>query len=773
MNTTATLLSFVLAFAAVTAGDASAAPRPRLDKPIHLAARNRGPTYAMVELSQPATAAVYAQTARAASTARATSDARTQLTAVRSQQAAFASAVERANLRGGAREVYRVQRVMNGILYRTDASNVALLRSMAGVKAVHIVTPKTVDNARSIPFVGVSNLWTAAGGGFHGEGVKVGVIDTGIDYTHANFGGAGTAAAYASNDPSVVEEGSFPTAKVIGGIDFAGTDYDASSADPAQYIPVPDDDPLDEAGHGSHVAGTIAGLGVVACGLSAPATLARPCIGGAQAFAGSYDQSFEPSAWLIGPGAAPQASLVALKVFGKQGSTALDTLALEWAVDPNGDGDFSDHLDVVNLSLGSTYGTPNTGDAVVFTNVVNAGVIVVAAAGNASDAYFISGSPGNTPEVISVAASSVGASPALQVTSPAAVAGLKAQAGSVPSVPATPPVQGNLVATVPADGCDTVGNADAVAGKIAFIVRGGTLPDGTTLCGFADKVTNAQAAGASAVVVYNQAAHGDDLSVTMDLTSAAVPITIPARLLGNTDGTAIAAALGSGPVTVALDDTLSIVDSTQSDQIASFSSRGPARLGNKVLLKPDVAAPGVNIVSTGMGTGTGSATFSGTSMATPLTAGTAALLHQMHPDWAPAQVKALLMNTATHETYVDDSTVAGRPPVGPGRQGAGRIDATKALNDAVLAYDKDFPSRVSVSFDTLDVTGPVTEDRTITLQNTGGQGMTYAVGITGVATSPGSGVTAGTTRVTVPAGGSADVTITLSADPAALIPAHD
>ena len=378
--------------------------------------QEKAPIHALVELTERPTAQEYGNRLAVTATvdpatdgAAATAAALQQLGRVRSEQSTFASRVASAQLPATG-ELFRLQRIYNGIVYVTDAAGVARLRAMPGARAVHVITPQQPDNAWTMPFVGVPQLWSNVTP-LHGENVRIGVIDTGIDYTHANFGGPGTAAAYGANDPNLVEAGSFPTAKVVGGWDFAGADYDARFA--ATSYPMPDADPLDGpgGGHGSHVAGTIAGFGVNANGGT---------------FTGTYDQSLPLATMKIGPGAAPKAGLYALKVFGDNGgSTALAALAMEWATDPNGDGDFSDHLDVVNLSLGSGFGTSADAEAAIYSNAVAAGVSVVASAGNSGDFYFVTGAPASTPEVISVAASGhdVNHFPALRVNSPAAVAG--------------------------------------------------------------------------------------------------------------------------------------------------------------------------------------------------------------------------------------------------------------------------------------------------------------------------------------------------------------
>lgn len=128
---------------------------------------------------------------------------------------------------------------------------------------------------------------------------------------------------------------------------------------------------------------------------------------GAATYTGTYTSGLTFSQFAIGPGVAPRADLYALKVFGCGGASNLVAAALEWSVDPNGDGDFSDHLDVINLSVGSPYGSYNNPSSVAANNAALAGVIVVAAGGNSGDAYYIVNSPGVADRSISVAATSL------------------------------------------------------------------------------------------------------------------------------------------------------------------------------------------------------------------------------------------------------------------------------------------------------------------------------------------------------------------------------
>ncbi|MFK7823089.1 MAG: S8 family serine peptidase [Oligoflexales bacterium] len=473
-----------------------------------------------------------------------------------------------------------------------------------------------------------------------GAGIKVGIVDTGIDYTHAMLGGSGNPLEYQNIDPSM-PTGAFPNQKVVGGIDLVGSDYDESSIDFSKHVPKPNPNPLDESGHGTHVAGTVAGLGD---GES------------------TYD------------GVAPEASLYAIKVFGKEGSTSDHVViaALEYAVDPNKDGNPDDHLDVVNLSLGSNFGIPHILYDEAISNLVNAGITPVMSAGNSGNVPFIVGSPGAADGAISVAASVDNMdhnwkfrAVKFQLVSEQSIL-VKAIEGTItkPIKSLETPLMGALVPVGYADEELSDELKVKLNGRVALIDRG--------LVNFSEKVSRAMDAGAKGVVVVN------NIPGTPINMGGSGSFPIPGIMIRQELGAKFKQEIEVGrEVLIHFKISESIEDETLVDTLTSFSSRGPRSLDSKI--KPEIAAPGQNIVSARVGGGTKAASMSGTSMAAPHIAGVVALLKQYKPGLNEDRVKSLLLSNSKVISSADarEYSVA--------YQGAGRVQAYAALtNDLVF-----------------------------------------------------------------------------------------
>ena len=624
------------------------------------------------------------------------------------------------------------QSAVNGIKVRIASNKVFALGKIAGVTDVKGVNRYERDNTVGVPRVQAPAVWSGLPA-FRGEGIKVAIIDTGIDYTHANFGGPGTVAAYdaafAANtlpaNPALFGPGA---PRVKGGTDLVGDDYDANVA---SSVPQPDPNPLDcnlDVGHGSHVAGTAAGNGVLANGTT---------------YNGPYDSTTYSNSFRIGPGVAPKADLYAIRVFGCFGSTDVVVEALDWAVDHD--------MDVVNMSLGSSFGTANTADAQATDNAVKAGIIVVASAGNSGDIRYITGSPATAARAVSVAAATTPAAipfgnMALPMVPTDAARTVSAQDSNGATYAS--PFNGTVKVVRTATNGVSLGCSVAafqanggVAGMIAVVQRG--------TCGRVSKAIYGQQAGAIAVIMVNNANALPPYEGTIFQnpdTGDYYDVTIPFFGVKGTVGNA-----ASDGAKLVLRDGMPISITTAPSVpsgLASFSSSGP-RNGDSAL-KPDITAPGSPTISTFSGSGNRQESLSGTSMASPHVAGIAALVQQAHPNWKPEKVKAAIINSG------NPADIAGYLTH---NSGSGFVNAASAAHTQVTASADS--KGTSISFGLAQFSKDYSASRTITLRNDGKKDATFNVS-TAVKQGQPHTISLSKAQVKVRAGEDTDVKVTLN-----------
>ena len=404
----------------------------------------------------------------------------------------------------------------------------------------------------------------------------------------------------------------------------------------------------------------------------------------------------------------------------------------------------ADGADVVNNSWGggpSTMGGVDPLDKALL-NTYNAGVFVSMSAGNAGPELGTGDHASS--EYINVAASTTDGTYAagrLNVIAPTPIDPNLQGMGFAAAGFGAPLVAGNVfsytylaAANVDAanfEGCNPF-PANAFAGHAAIISRGA--------CEFGLKVLNAENAGAEFVVVHNHATGGDAL-VNMAPGVNGGAVTISSIFVGNTNGLAIVDWETNTTEDAILELDLNAYQAGNTpDVIAGFSSRGPG-VGNT--LKPDIAAPGVNIVAQGYGPGPGEARHtgfgqvSGTSMASPHVAGTAALLRQIHPTWSNAWIKSAMMSTSKYmDIYNGDGS-----PAQPLDMGAGRLDLTNVTDPGVILEPPSLSFGQMADGDsktiTVKLTSVATSSQTydVTTLFTG-NGFTQTAPLEGVSVSP-------------------------------------
>lgn len=623
----------------------------------------QGPQEVIVSLNDPSVAEVFsASDTRVDKSPQAL---RRQLNNIKSQQSDIVRFAK--SLDPNVKILGKTQRVINMVALEIDGADLEALSKYPGVEAVRPVINYEMDLENSVPHVGGS---TAHGLGYTGKGVTVAIIDSGVDYYHSLMGGSGDAAAYAADDPTIIEPGTFPTEKVIGGYDFVGGVWPNGSL-------MPDPDPLDHgsnAGHGTHVASTAAGL----------------------------------------TGMAPEASVYALKVCSSVSTSCSGVAmiqALDWIVDPNGDGDPSDHVDVANMSIGSPYGQPWDDDTSRATEIaVASGVLVVTSTGNSSDKPYIGGTPGATMGALATAATNNPSSSMqlIEVLSPANIAGNVGAIWQPWSAPLTSVIE------APAIFAGSVGDvlacnpfpAGSMAGMIGIADRGS--------CAISIKVANMKEAGAVAAIV-GLVAPGDPT----EFAYGGGDTSIPGYNIMQSDSERIKAELAAGSEVVMRLDPANVENLT--GVVIGFSSRGPASLN---YIKPDIAAPGSHMAAD-VGTGTGLVQMAGTSMASPMVAGAGAVLKQAFPDLSPYELRAILVQHSETDILNKALAIGGRQaPITRIGGGEVRIDRAVMAKAAALEETTLAPS---LSFGFVDADKPVTLTKTFLIVNYTDQRLTYKI----------------------------------------------
>jgi minor extracellular serine protease Vpr len=623
-------------------------------------------------------------------------------------------ATEKQTFRRQAREMgvkmkvrFTYDTLFNGYSVEVDERGLAKLAKLPEVKNIYPVfeveKPEPVevepgevlDLTTSLAMVQADIAQSSLG--LTGQGVLVAVMDTGIDVDHPDLGGCFG-----------------PGCRIAMGWDFVGDSYDNDSTS-LNYNPVPSPDPVpdDCGGHGSHVAGIIGANGAIR-------------------------------------GVAPGVTFAAYRVFGCTGSTSADIMvaAMERV--------YQDGAKVLNMSIGSSFQWPQYPTAAAADRLVDRGVVVVTSAGNAgANGMWAVSAPGVGEKVIATASfqNTHTNLPAFTLSPDnLAIGYAQGTASAAAPLSGSTPLARTGTATTVNDACNAVApSPGSLLGKIVLIRRG--------TCGFYEKAINAQNAGAAGVIIYNNVAGIQNITVA-PVPVTAPRITIPVVSASAADGVTINNRLASGPVTLTWTTLTVSTPNALANLISATSSYG---ISPTLSLKPDIGAPGGSIRSTYPLELGGYTSMSGTSMASPHVAGAAALLLEAQPGTTPAAVRSILQN------YAEPRPWSGNPALGfldmSQRQGAGILQIADAITGSLRVE----PGKLSLGE---SQAGPVT--RTLTVKNSGAAAVTLypshepALASLGTFTisffnAPAT-VTWSAPSLTIPAGGTGTISVTISPD---------
>ena len=600
--------------------------------------------------------------------------------------------------------------VWNGFAVSIPPASVRQLAELPGVAAIHRVREYFPTLDASNPAMGAPVFWSALGGDDRaGAGMKIGIIDTGVDFSNPMF-----------SDPTLTPPPGFPkgdAALAAGKVIVAKFFQSAADARDAN-VDLGHRTAQDLVGHGSHSAGVAAGSRV--------------------------DLSGSGRRTITVSGVAPKAWIGNYRVFAPRAFDDNIIAAIEAAV--------QDGMDIINMSFGGDpIGDPLRDPIIRATqNAIAAGVVATISAGNSGPDASTVGYPGAAPDAITVGAAS---NAHYGLTSLGIL--VSAPGSSVPGSLAS--ITGGACAdrcTLPASPVSaSMLDVDVVDGQLSGIactsLPGGSLNGRIALvqrgtCTFAIKGQNVLAAGAIGMVIYNS----DDPAVSNSgeqlFNPGLSPASVPALLVRRSDGLALKSFIGGDPTAAstvwhlgaAPPGTPPFAGAATPDRLTSFSSRGPTPT---LAVKPDLATVGADSYAPfqddsvdgedrfpapdphrGASTlfdASGFGFAAGTSFSAPRTAGAAALVKQKNPGWTPALIKAALTETASRPA---DANRIGSERVMS--RGSGDIDLTAAatVESLVLPTSASFGRVMTEST-------PFTLTATFTLKNLSGAGVTYAI----------------------------------------------
>jgi uncharacterized protein (TIGR03437 family) len=626
--------------------------------------------------------------------------------------------------------------LLNAVFVVASEDRLSELQSLPGVKAVVPERHYHRSLNRATQLLNAPAAWSALGGAQNaGAGIKIAILDTGIDQTHPAFQDSSLAMppGYPICSGS---DCNFTNSKVIVARSYVRQLAAGSSPGPAADSRPDDYSPRDRDGHGTAVASCAAGVsntGAVTISGMAP-----------KAYLGNYKIYGSPE---VNDFATDGVIIQALEDALNDG---MDVVSFS-----SGGPAFSGPLDT-GSACGNNSGVPCDLVAQAFENAAQAGMIVVAAAGNqgqdgnAYPTFNSISSPADAPSVIAAGAStnSHAFSASVGLSGPGAPANLQnlaAQPGGsfAPIGAVSAPLRdvtqlgdnGLACATLP---------AFSLSGAFALIERG--------TCTFAAKLTTALAAGAVGVVFY------------MADASASIPpggltsFSVPAVMVSNADGLALKSFVDANP------DPLTTIDPTRIEQmlttfnqLAGFSSRGPST--GDFAVKPDLVAVGTNVYFAAenydplgeLYSSSRYAVADGTSFATPLVAGAAALVKQSRPNFSTSDVKSALVNTASQDVTTDDSGNA----VTVQSLGAGKLDAGAAVSAAVTVRP------VSISFGAL-AAGSLPASRQLQIVNRSAGTVALSIAVAPGNQSSGTRLTLDQQSLSLAPNASGTVTVRLS-----------